>query len=73
MDMQPKRISLKKIRTNGVLASKNTLKTPPWTIFKWGGSETPHGIRYLRNPAPLGTPIAKQRNHHRRQQHLEAY
>ena len=37
LGMQPKRISPKKIRTNGVLALKNTLKTPPWAIFKQGG------------------------------------
>ena len=42
-------------RTNGVLASKNTHKTPPRTIFKGGGVETPHGIGFLRNP-PLSPP-----------------
>ena len=34
-------------------ASKNTLKTPPQTIFKKGGGfKTPHAIRFLTNPPP---------------------
>ena len=46
VDMQPKRKSPKKFHTNGVLASKITIKNPPRTISKGGGSETPHGITF---------------------------
>ena len=39
--MQPKRISPKKFLANGLLASKNTLKTPPQTILKREGGRKP--------------------------------
>ena len=65
----PKEQHQKKNRTNDVCASRNTLKTPPQTIFKKGGGgfKNPHGIGFLRkNPAPLtpaasGIPSASER------------
>ena len=49
----PKEYHQKKFRTNDVSALKNTLKTPPQTIFKRGGGfKTPHAIGFLRTPPP---------------------
>ena len=50
LDVQPKRVSPKNFRRDGVPASKNTLKTPP---RKGGGcSKTPHAIGFLGTPPP---------------------
>ena len=50
--MQPKRISPKKFAQMVCLHGTTTLKTPPQTILRGGGSETPHGIGFLRTPPP---------------------
>ena len=43
----------KLFRTNGVLASKNTLKKPPPTIFqKWGGYPKPLMVSVIREKLP---------------------
>ena len=49
----PKEYHQKHFRTNGVSASKNTLKTPPQTIFKKGGGSKPPTLSdFLEPPSP---------------------
>ena len=51
----PKEYHQKKFRTNDVCASKNTLKTPPQTIFKKGeGFSNPPTLSDFSEPPPLG-------------------
>ena len=58
LDVQRKRISRKNFRRGRVLASKNTLKKPPWTIFKKGGGlQNPPRYRIFENTPPLQDPV----------------
>ena len=54
----PKEQHQKKNRTNDVCASKNTLKTPPRTIFKKGGgfSKPPTVSDFSETPPPCQVP-----------------
>ena len=54
----PKEQHQKKNRTNDVCASKNTLKTPPWTILKKGGGfQNPPRYRIFQKPPPPLFPL----------------
>ena len=63
LDVQSKRIPRKKIRTNDVSASKNTLKPPPpQTILKKGGGfQKPPRYRISQKPRPPCCIIASKR------------
>ena len=51
----PKEYHQKTFHTNHVSVSKNTLKTPPQTIFKKGGGSKTPTLSDFSNPPPRST------------------